>query len=147
MKKKEIKSALEALRPIRAQRIADQELRDAILDDTMTLLAEQRKYEQDAKDLERAHLGAYEADRAAVAQLRSQLQRETDREKRADLQAKIDSYEELYREVREFNKKVLALGEESIHIKPIDRDTFMKEMQSQDYNLGMIIDLSPLFNA
>lgn len=147
MKKKEIKAALEALRPIKAQRIADKNLREAILADTLSLLSAQRQYEQAAKDLEHAHLGAYENERAAVAQLRNRLQRETDREKRAELQARIDSYEELYEAVRTFNKEVLALGEEAVPVRELDRETFMKEMQSQDYNLGMIIDLSPLFNA
>ncbi len=147
MKKKEIKAALEALRPIKPQRIADEAIREAILGNTLSLLSAQRQYEQDAKDLERAHLGGWEKERADLAQLRASLQREPDREKRAELQAKIDSYGELFDVIREFNKRVLALGEETAPVTPMDRDAFIKQMQTQEYDLGMIIDLSPLFDT
>lgn len=146
MKKKEIKDALAALKPIKIQRIADKALREALLADTLTMLSEQRRYEQDAKDLEKALLGAYEADREEVADLQARLQRETDRDKRQELQQEIDKHADLFAAVRTFNKTVITLGEQEITIKGMDREKFLSGLEGQDHDIGLIEAVFPMFN-
>ena len=147
MKKKQMQAAIEALSPIKPNRITDKDIRKAVRSNFLTLLDEQRKFELAVKDLEKVHLGASKDEQEEVHLLKMRLQRETDREKRQALQREIDSHATLFEDVREFNKAVIAIGEETVPLQMIDREKFLSEIDSMDYDLGMIKALSPMFNA
>lgn len=147
MKKKKMYYAIKALRPVKVQRIANKELREVLLANELTLLEEQRKYEQKAKDLETTLLGGYEKDRAAVEQLKELVMRESDRSKRDKMKADIDSHADLFDAVRRLHAALRDLGEESITLKRIDKAAFMEEMKEQEFELGLIEAVFPMFNA
>lgn len=147
MKKKKMYYAIKALRPVKVQRIANKELREALLANELTMLDEQRIYEQKARDLENTYLHGYEKDRALVEELKVLVLQEADRTKREKIKAKIDAHADLFDAVRNLHAALRELGEESITLKRIDKAVFMEEMKEQDFELGLIEAVYPMFNA
>lgn len=145
MKKKEIQVALAALRAIKMPQIEDKELRKDIISDHFKLLGELKKYESDIKDLETVHLGAFESERMDVTLLQQKLRGTRDREEQLRIAQEIDSHVALYEAMKEYNKATEALGEETVEINGIDHEKFVEEIQKQDFSLGMMEDLYPMF--
>lgn len=146
MKKKEIKTALEALKTIKMPKIEDKELRNGIISDHFKLLGEQKKYEVDIENLRTAHLGAFEDEQREIQELNQELQTELDRVKQVELAKKINSHKEYAKAVVDFSKAVEDLGNEEVEIKGIPHEKFMEEIQKQDFELGLIEALYPMFN-
>ena len=147
MKKSEIRPALNALKGIRMPKIEDKEFRNALISDHIYLLGEQKRFEDDIKDLETAHLGAYEEERNKVADLQQRLQAEKDPEKRQALTDEINSHEELFKAIVAYNKAVEALACEEVQLpSPIKADDFVAGMEGQDYDLSLIEAVFPMFD-
>ena len=146
MKKKEIKIALDALKTIKMPKLEDKETRNGIIADHFNLLGEQKKYEADIEALRTAHLGAYEAEQKEIQELNQELQSELDRVKQAELMRKINSHKEYSEAVLAFSKAIEELGNEEVEIKGIDHEKFMEQIEKQDYDLGLIESLYPMFN-
>lgn len=145
MKKKEIQVALAALRSIKMPLIGDKSLRKTIITDHFKLLGELKKFESDMKDLETVHLGAFEAERLEVAGLQQRLRGTQDHEEQTRLVREIDSHTALFEAIKEYNKAAEDLGEQTVEIDPIDHEKFIEEIQKQDFTLGMMEDLYPMF--
>lgn len=145
MKKKNIRTALDALKTIKMPKIEDKELRNGIINDHFTLLKAWDKYEKDVKNLETAHLGPFEEERQKVGELQQKLQTTTDRQEQLELSQEINSHEDLFKAINAYHKAVSDLGEEEVKIKGMDRDKFMDEIAKQDFNLGLIEALYPMF--
>lgn len=137
--------AIKALRPVKVQRIVNKELRDALLANELKMLDEQRIYEQKARDLENTYLHGYENDRALVEELKTLAMQENDRTKREKIKAKIDAHADLFNAVRKLHVALRELGEESVTLKKIDKAVFMEEMKEQDFELGLIEAVYPMF--
>lgn len=146
MKKKEISTATTALKTVKMPKIEDKELRNGIISDHFVMLGEQKKYEADIEKLRTAHLGAFEEEQKEIQELNQELQSELDRVKQAELMRKINSHKEYAKAVQEFSKAVEELGNEEIQIKGIDHEKFMEEIQKQDFDLGLIEAIYPMFN-
>lgn len=145
MKKKNIRTVLDALKTIKMPKIEDKALRNGIINDHFTLLKAWDKYERDAKNLETAYLGSYDEERQKVNELQSKLQTSLDRKEQAELVREINSHDDLIKAIAAHNKALEALGEEEVEIKGIDRDKFMDEIAKQDFDLGLIEALYPMF--
>ena len=145
MKKKDIRHALDALKPVKLQKIEDKKLRKTIVSNYVTLVVAWNAFEEQRKAMEEAHLGAYEKQREEVAKLQQELQAETDRNKQKELLRQINENEELFAAVKEFNKDFEALGNEEVEVKGIPQDEFIEEIQKQDFDLGIIEALYPMF--
>ena len=145
MKKKNIRTALDALKTIKMPKIEDKALRNGIINDHYTLLKEWDRYERDAKNLETVHLAPFEEERQKVGELQQKLQTCTDRKEQLALVQEINSHEDLLKAINDHNKAVADLGEEEVEIKGIDHDKFMEEIAKQDFNLGLIEALYPMF--
>ena len=147
MKKSEIRPALDALKGVRMPKIEDKAFRNALISDHIFLLGEQKKLEADAKDLEIAHLGAYEDERNKVAELQQKLQAEKDPEKRQALTDEINSHEELFKAIVAYNREVNDLASQEIQIpRPIRADDFVAAMEGQDYDLSLVEAVFPMFD-
>lgn len=145
MKKKDIRPALDALKPIKLQKIEEKKLRKTIVSNYVALVVAWNAYEERRKALEEAHLGAYEKQREEVANLQQELQTETDRNKQRELLRQINKNTELFAAVKEFNKDIESLGNEEVDITGIPQDEFIEEIQKQDFDLGIIEALYPMF--
>ena len=145
MKKKEIRTALDALKTIRMPKIEDKALRNGIITDHLQLLREQRKYENDLRDLETAHLGAFEDERADVEDLQRKVQLEGDMKARQDLLREIAKHDRYFAALRDYNKAAGKVADEEVSITGIDQDRFVAEIQKQDFDLGILEALYPMF--
>ena len=146
MKKKQIRAALDALKTIKMPKIEDKALRNGIINDHYTLLKEWDRYERDAKILETVHLGPFEEELKEIGKLQQKLQTSTDRKEQLDLVQEINDHEDLIKATNVHKKAVEDLGEEEVEINGIDHDKFMEEIAKQDFNLGLIEALYPMFN-
>ena len=146
MKKKQIRAALDALKTIKMPKIEDKALRNGIINDHYTLLKEWDRYERDAKILETVHLGPFEEELKEIGKLQQKLQTSTDRKEQLDLVQEINDHEDLIKATNDHKKAVEDLGEEEVEINGIDHDKFMEEIAKQDFNLGLIEALYPMFN-
>ena len=147
MKKHEITTALEALKPIRMNKIGDKKLKAALVSGYVTLVREKRKLDEDIAALKEAHLGNYAEEQETVGKLQQQLQTEADREKQAALIREINSHKELFAAITDFNKAIDDLGKEEIEIARLEQDKFIEEMDAQDWNLGLLDAVFPMFNS
>jgi len=146
MKKSEIRPALAALKSVKMAKIEDKDFRNSLITDHVFLLGQQKALEAQAKDLETAHLGAYEEERNKVAELQQNLQAESDPAKQKALAAEINSHKELFSAVVAYNKAVEALASETVELpKPISSDAFIKGMEGQDYDLALVEAVFPMF--
>ena len=146
MKKSEIRPALAALKSVKIHSIEDKDFRNSLITDHVFLLGQQKALETQVKDLETAHLGAYEEERNKVAELQQNLQAESDPAKQKALASKINSHKELFSAVVAYNKAVEALVSEPVELpKPISVDAFIKGMEGQDYDLSLVEAVFPMF--
>lgn len=148
MKKSEIKNALTALKSIKMPKLEDKDFRNDLIADHIFLLGQQKKLEADVKDLEIAHLGAYEDERNKVAELQQRFQAEKDADKRKALSDEINSHTELFKAILGYNKAVEALANEEIVLPRLFKaDKFVEAMENQDYDLGMVEAVFPMFET
>lgn len=147
MKKHEITPALEALKPIRMNKIGDKKLKAALVSGYVTLVREKRKLDEDIAAIKEAHLGNYAEEQEAVGKLQQQIQTETNREKQAEIVREINSHKELFAAITDFNKAIDDLGKEEIEIARLEQDKFIEEMDAQDWNLGLLDAVFPMFNS
>lgn len=145
MKKKEVARALAALKTLKMPQISDKELRNNIITTHFALLREQRRFEDAVADLETVHLAAFLEERRAVDALQRRLNTEQDRQRQIELAREINGHVELAKAYDAFNDAVRDLGNEDVDIKPIDHDRFVAAIDGQDYDLGLIESLFPLF--
>lgn len=146
MKKSEIRGVLAALKQIKMPKIEDKAFRNDLITDHLFLLGEQKRFDAKVKDLDTAHLGAYEEERNQVADLQQKLQMETDPEKKKALVDEINSHKELYKAIMAFNKAVADLSEEEVKV-PVTFDgmKFIEALSGQDYDLGLVEAVFPMF--
>lgn len=147
MKKKDIRPALDALKPIKLQKIEDKALRGRIVKTHVALVSAKNQLEADQKALEEAHLGAYEKEREEVSQLQQDLQAETDVKRQKELLREINGHKELFGAIREYNKAYEKfLGEDVPEIPLLKQKEFIDAIvEKQDLDLGAIEALYPLF--
>ena len=147
MKKREIRPALDALKTIKMPLIEDKELRNLIIRDHFQLLGEQKRYSSDFEDARTATLSGYEKDQEEVVKLDAQLRGETDAEKQKAIIAEIEKHKGYLDAVKMFNETAAKMGEEEVEIEHIDADKFIAEYQKQDYDMGVVEALYPLFKV
>lgn len=147
MKKREIKQVLEALRVVKMPKIEDKGLRNKLIRVHLKLLSDFRKYDEELEDARVVFLSAYKEDREEVTRLQDLLQTEQDRAKQMEIAARISSYTEYLAAVRELNEKAEALGREPVQVEALDLESFVTEFEKQGYDLAVIEQLYPLFNA
>jgi hypothetical protein len=148
MKKSEIKNALTALKSIKMPKIESKDFRNELIADHIYLLGQQKKLESDAKDLEIAHLGAYEDERNKVAELQQKFQSEKDADKRKALSDEINSHTELFKAVLGYNKAVEALANEEIALPHLfEANKFVEAMEGQDYDLSLVEAVFPMLET
>ena len=146
MKKSEIKRALDALKTVKIHSIEDKSFRNDLISDHLFLLGQQKAFESDIKDLETVHLGAFEEERREVGELQLRMQEEPDPAKKRELAAQVNAHTELIKAFGEYNKAYYELGQQEIEIpKPIAADDFIKGMEGQDYDLGLVEAVFPMF--
>ena len=145
MKKREIKTALEALKKIHMTRIEDKSLRNHIITIHLALLKEQRKYEADAADLEETHMGPFSEQREQIGRLQRQLMAEKDTKKREELASEINGFVEVNNAWDAFNRDLARMEREEVATNTIPQEKFLEEIQKQDFDLGQIEALFPLF--
>lgn len=145
MKKREIKTALEALKKIHMTRIEDKPLRNHIITIHLALLKEQRKYEADVADLEETHMGPFSEEREKIGRLQRQLMAEKDTKKREELASEINGYVEVNNAWDAFNRDLARMEREEVATNTIPQEKFLEEIQKQDFDLGQIEALFPLF--
>ncbi len=147
MKKKDIRPALDALKPIKLQKIEDKALRGRIIKTHVALVAAKNQLEEDQKALEEAHLGAYEKEREEVAQLQQDLQAESDPKLQKEILGKINGHKELFGAIREYNKAYEKFLSEDVPDIPLlkQKEFIDSIVEKQDLDLGAIEALYPLF--
>ena len=146
MKKSEIRRALDSLKTLKMPKIEDKTFRNKLISDHLFLLGEQKRLEEKVKDLETAHLGAYEEERTKVADLQQKLQMESDPEKKKALTDEINSHTELYSAIVAYNKAVADLADEEVKLPAsIRAEEFIEGMEGQDYDLGLVEAVFPMF--
>lgn len=138
-------AALEALKKIKMPAIENKELRNGIITDHLKLVRENKKYEEKIKELDTVHLGAYEEERKEVADLQRDLQAEKDVAKQVELAKKIESHKDLFDAIKAYNKAVEEITNEEVEIAGIPEAAFLEEIQKQDFDLGQIEALEPMF--
>ena len=142
MKKKEIAPALEALKKVKIMQIGDNKLRNSVISVHIRLLCEQRNYSTAVEDARKAFLSSYGDEEQEVMLLDSKLRGETDRSKQNAIANEIASHAEYLNAVKEFNKRVGAMGDEDVDAQ-LPAEEFMKFME-QDYDCGVVEALFPL---
>ena len=142
MKKKEIAPALEALKKVKIMQIGDNKLRNSVISVHIRLLGEQRNYSNAVEDARKAFLSSYGDEEQEVMLLDSKLRGETDRSKQNAIANEIASHAEYLNAVKEFNKRVEAMGDEEVDAQ-LPAEEFMKFME-QDYDCGVVEALFPL---
>lgn len=146
MKKSEIKPALEALKKIKMPKIEDKALRNLIIEDHFVLLAEQKKFEEANNDDQTVRLAGFEDDQKAIKELQDKFNLAENDAERRDINRKILAYKDYFRAVEDLNKAINDRGKEEFGgLKKVDHEKFMEEIQKQDFDLGIIEALYPLF--
>lgn len=146
MKKSEIKPALEALKKIKMPKIEDKALRNLIIEDHFVLLAEQKKFEEANNDDQTVRLAGFEDDQKAIKELQDKFNLAENDAERRDINRKILAYKDYFRAVDDLNKAINDRGKEEFGgLKKVDHEKFMEEIQKQDFDLGIIEALYPLF--
>lgn len=150
MKKNQARAALEALRTVRMPKIADKEVRNALIANHFTLFDEVEKFDKQAHKLEAVHLGAFEEDRKKVGQLQAQIQVEKDVTKRNELISRLngEEFKEFNAAWETFAKEMNAYGNEPIKgLKPIDRDKFLAAVADADLEFPQLEALYPMLTS
>lgn len=146
MRKSEIKPALEVLKRIKMPKIEDKALRNRIIDDHFILLAEQKKFEEANNDDQTVRLAGFEEDQQAIKELQDKFNlAENDAERRV-INREILTHKDYFKAVEDLNKALNDRAKEEVKgLKKVDREKFMEEIQKQDFDLGMVEALYPLF--
>ena len=151
MKKKEIMSALNALKQIKMPQIEDKELRNDIISNHLLLLDAMKKYDGDIAKLEKVYLSSDSAkkDREEVTALQEKAQVAKTLEERNDLIRQIQSHTEWAKTVQLYNEAVNKLADEDVNgIKVIDRERFINAiLPSMDYSLGLLECVYPMLSS
>ena len=145
IKKKEIRPALDALKTIRMGKIEDKDFRNKVITIHLKLLAEQKKFESDYSDMRTAFLASYKDEQAKVVELQEELRLERDPVKHAEIANEIRTHKDYLEAVKDFNEQTEQEGEKEVKIDAIDMDKFVEEYQKQDYDMGVVEALFPLF--
>jgi len=146
MIKSEIKAALEALKNIKMPKIEDKALRNDLIENHFTLLEVGKKTEAKLEDARKVSFSAYESDQAKIEDLQNAYNGAESEEERKRIIREINSFKEYNNAQKEYYKLVETINKEKIDgLRKIDRKKFMEEIQKQDYNLGWIEALYPLF--
>lgn len=146
MKKKEIKGVLDALKTVKLPKFKNKELRNQIIKIHLFLLKCEREYEEAVAALRTAFLVAYEDEQAEVVRLSERLLNETDKEKKADISKEIDSHDGYLKAVRECNKAIREIDQETVDLDLIDGELFIEEYSAQDdFTLSTVEGLYPIF--
>ena len=138
--------ALGALKTIKMSKINDKSLKKTIIDDHFKLLGENKKYEEAIDNLRTAHLGALADEQKKVNELREELRTVTKAERAGEILKEIREYKGYLDAEADFIKDFNELAEEEVEITPIDSEKFLEEIQEQDFELGLIEALYPMFN-
>ena len=147
MKKSEIKPALDALKKIKMPKIEDKALRNDIIENHFVLLAAGKKFDADNEADQSVRLSGYDAEQQAIKDLQDKFNLAESDADRRDINRKMLSHKDYFKAVEDLNKSLTDRGKEAVEgLKPIDRVKFMEEIEKQEYDLGMIADLYPLFN-
>lgn len=146
MKKSEIKPALNALKTIKMPKIEDKDLRNTIIKDHMALLGESRKLEAKIDDLRSAHLGALADEQKVVNDLREELRTAIESHEAARIFKEIQSHKDYLDAEAALIKAINDLYAEEVEVTPVDSEKFLEEIQKQDYDLGLIEAIYPMFN-
>lgn len=151
MKKKEIMSALNALKQIKMPQIEDKELRNDIISNHLILLDAMKKYDGDIANLEKVYLSSDSAkkDREEVTALQEKAQVAKTIDERNDLIRQIQSHTEWAKTVQLYNEAVNSLADEEVTgIKVIDRERFINAiLPSMDYSLGLLECVYPMLSS
>lgn len=150
MKKNQAKAALEALRTVRMPKIADKEVRNALISNHFALFDAVEKFDKQAKKLETVYLGAFEEERKKVGQIQEQFRAEKDAAKRNELIAKLngDEFKELNAAWESYAKEMNAYGDEPIEgLKPIDREKFLAAVADAEMEFPQLEALYPMLTS
>lgn len=145
MKRREIRPALDALRTVKMTQIEDKELRNRVISDHLKLLGEQRKFDSEVDDLRTVFLDSYKKEQDIVQRLNERLRAEKDLARQKDLAGEINQHSKYLDAVKEYNERIDELGNIEIEIEPIDMEKFIAEYQKQDYDMGVVEALYPMF--
>ena len=146
MQKNQIHAALEALKKIKMPKIEDKALRNALIDDHYAIYDAGIKHDKAVEREREVILGAYKNDEQKIADLQRELQAALPGEEQREIAKQIIGFKDYDVAARKFNQKVTELGKEEVKgLKKIDREKFMEEIAKQDFDLGMIEGLYPLF--
>lgn len=146
MKKSEIKAALDALKEIKMPKIENKELRNALIENHLTLLDAGRKVDAAAEDQRKVFLEAYKEETREIENLQQKLRTEDDPAEQRSIAREINSHKDYYEATRDLNERVEKLyAEEVPGLKKIDRTKFSEEIQKQDFKMSWFEGLYPMF--
>ena len=150
MKKNQARAALEALRTVRMPKIADKEVRNALIANHFTLFDVVEKFDKQAKKLEAVHLASFDEDRRKVAEINAQFQKETDVAKRNELLSRLNGEE--FKELNEawgvFSKAMNDYGDEPIEgLKPINREKFFAAIEDCGLEFSQLEAIYPMLTS
>lgn len=147
MKKAEIKPALESLKKIKINKFEDKQLKNDLIDDHFALLDAGKKVDAAVEAKRTVFLESYKDEEQAVQDLQTKMNEAATREEQIALAKELREKHAGYLDaVKDFNENVNTLyAEEVAGLKPIDRQKFMEEIGKQDFDLGMVEALYPLF--
>ena len=145
MKKHEITPALEALKPVKVNKIGNDKFKKSLLAAYTTLVKEKKKLDEDVATLEKVHLSPFEKEMEEVARLQQEMGTETDRNRQIEIVREINSHKDLIEANKALAKAKNDLGNEEITLQGLDMDTFIDEMDKQGYELGLLEAVFPMF--
>lgn len=146
MKKSDIKAALEALRPIKVNKITDAGIKAVVIEDALLLAAAGRELDQQIQAAQEVFLGAYKEEAEEIERLRADLV-SADPEEQKPIAREINSHKDYFAAQREYAKKQdEILDGELSGLKKIDRERFVKSLEKQEnLTLSQLEALYPLF--
>ena len=147
MKKSDIKAVLEALRPIKVNKITDAGLKAVVIEDALQLAAAGRELDQQIKDAQEVILGAYKEESEEIESLRAELITESDPAAQKEIAREINGHKEFFAAQRDFTKKQEEILDADLAgLKRIDDKRLVKSLEKQeDLTLSQLEALYPLF--
>lgn len=145
IKKKHVRQVLDALKPLKLQKISDTKFRKTIVNNYVTLSMEWNRIQEEEKALREAHLGALEEDRDEVVKLQQELQLEKNTEKQLEILRSINKKKAVLDAMRNLGKDIDEYENQEIEIAGIPQDKLIEAVQAQDFDLGVIEILFPVF--
>lgn len=145
IKKKHVRQVLDALKPLKLQKISDTKFRKTIVNNYVALSMAWNKIQEEEKALREAHLGALEEEQDEVVKLQQELQLERNVEKQLEILRSINKKKAVLDAMRNFGKDVAEYENQEIEIAGIPQDKLIEAVQAQDFDLGVIEVLMPVF--